>query len=207
MARAIERIERDIQALEEAIRAIAKELHNAYANYLTTLGKTVQQQLNQATYHLCTQGYPESFLSLSLNQRQQLQQSVRKFGQQTAEQLQALMKSEQQEASLEQKNEEEREDEDNEPDEDDEKQGENKKDGEDGTKEEVTSVEASKQESDKGENSSLFVSPPCPLARLYPPSFPCRRDRQYPYLHFPTPRIPSKYSNGSMAWKEQCKIS
>ncbi|KAF3885444.1 MULTISPECIES: hypothetical protein [Nostocales] len=160
MARAIERIERDIQALEEAIRAIAKELHNAYANYLTTLGKTVQQQLNQATYHLCTQGYPESFLSLSLNQRQQLQQSVRKFGQQTAEQLQALMKSEQQEASLEQKNEEEREDEDNEPDEDDEKQGENKKDGEDGTKEEVTSVEASKQESDKGENSSLFVSPP-----------------------------------------------
>ncbi|WP_460200054.1 primosomal protein [Scytonema sp. NUACC21] len=97
MARAIERIERDISVLEEAIQAIAKDLQNAYINYLTTLGQTLRQQLNQASYHLCTQGYPESFLRLSLNQRQQLQQSIRKLGQQTAEQLQALMKSEQQE--------------------------------------------------------------------------------------------------------------
>jgi geranylgeranyl pyrophosphate synthase len=97
MAKAIERIERDILALEEAIQAIAKELQTAYTNYLTALGQTVRKQLILATYHLCTQGYPESFLNLSLHQRQQLQQAIRKLGQQTAEQLQGLInRSEQQ---------------------------------------------------------------------------------------------------------------
>ena len=45
MARAIERIERDIAALKEAIRAIALELQSAYASYLNTLGITVRKQL------------------------------------------------------------------------------------------------------------------------------------------------------------------
>lgn len=94
MARAIERIERDILAIEEAIQAIAQELQSAYTSYLTTLGQAVRQQLILASYHLCTQGYPENFLSLSLNQRQQLQQAIRKLGQQTAEQLQTLTRSE-----------------------------------------------------------------------------------------------------------------
>ena len=87
MARAIERIERDIQALEEAIRAIAQELQSAYGSYFTVLGQALRQQLILATYHLCTQGYPESFLSLSLNQRQKLQQGMRKLGHLGAEQL------------------------------------------------------------------------------------------------------------------------
>ncbi|MEH2070350.1 MAG: hypothetical protein V7K47_19695 [Nostoc sp.] len=94
MARAIERIERDIAALKEAIRAIALELQTAYASYLATLGLAVQKQLILATYHLCTQGYPENFLHLSLNQRQQLQQAIRKLGQLAAEQFLTYIKSE-----------------------------------------------------------------------------------------------------------------
>ncbi|MCC5650438.1 hypothetical protein LC609_11420 [Nostoc sp. XA013] len=94
MARAIERIERDIAALKEAIRAIAVELQRAYASYLNTLGSSVGKQLILASYHLCTQGYPENFLHLSLNQRQQLQQAVRKLGQVAAEQLLNCIKSE-----------------------------------------------------------------------------------------------------------------
>ncbi len=93
MARGLERIERDIVALEEAIRAIAQEIQGAYASYLTTLGQAVRQQLILASYHLCTQGYPENFLSLSLNRRQQLQQGLRKIGKQGAEQLLAQIKS------------------------------------------------------------------------------------------------------------------
>jgi hypothetical protein len=93
MARAIERIERDIAALKEAIRAIAVELQSAYASYLNTLGSAVQKQLILASYHLCTQGYPENFLHLSLNQRQQLQQAIRKLGQEAAKQLLACIKS------------------------------------------------------------------------------------------------------------------
>ncbi|MEH2349239.1 MAG: hypothetical protein V7K55_14720 [Nostoc sp.] len=93
MARAIERIERDIAALKEAIRAIALELQNAYASYLNTLGLAVRKQLILASYHLCTQGYPENFLHLSLNQRQQLQQGIRKLGQVAGEQLLNCIKS------------------------------------------------------------------------------------------------------------------
>ncbi|MEH2123944.1 hypothetical protein [Nostoc sp.] len=94
MARAIERIEQDITALQEAIRAIAIELQSAYASYLNTLGLAVRKQLILASYHLCTQGYPENFLHLSLNQRQQLQQAIRKLGQLAAEQLLIYLTSE-----------------------------------------------------------------------------------------------------------------
>ncbi|MEH2056162.1 MAG: hypothetical protein V7K97_08390 [Nostoc sp.] len=94
MARAIERIEQDIAALKEAIRAIAVELQSAYASYLDTLGIAVRKQLILASYHLCTHGYPEKFLYLSLNQRQQLQQGIRKLGQVGAEQLLVCIKNE-----------------------------------------------------------------------------------------------------------------
>ncbi|MHC5600018.1 MAG: hypothetical protein ACYTXC_29510 [Nostoc sp.] len=94
MARAIERIEQDIAALKEAIRAIAVELQNAYGSYLATLGLAVRKQLILASYHLCTHGYPEKFLYLSLNQRQQLQQAIRKLGKVGAEQLLVFIKNE-----------------------------------------------------------------------------------------------------------------
>jgi hypothetical protein len=87
MARAIELIERDIAALQVAIREIAAQLHNAYASYLNTLGQALGKQLILATYHLCTQGYPENFLKLSLNQRQKLQQGIRNLGKEAAELL------------------------------------------------------------------------------------------------------------------------
>lgn len=90
MARAVERIERDIAVLEEAIGAVAVELGNVYASYLTALSQAVRQHLVLASYNLCTQGYPENFLRLSFNQRQQLQQSIRKLGQQATDQLVAI---------------------------------------------------------------------------------------------------------------------
>jgi hypothetical protein len=94
MARAVERIERDIAALEEAIGVLAVELGGAYTSYLAALGQAVRQHLILASYNLCTQGYPEAFLSLSFNQRQQLQQAIRKLGQQAADQLLAQTQTE-----------------------------------------------------------------------------------------------------------------
>jgi hypothetical protein len=96
MVRSIERIERDIAALEQAIAAIAQELQIAYASYLSTLGQAVRQQLILASYHLCTHGYPHNFLHLSLSQRQHLQQDIRNLGKQATEQLLALTSSEHQ---------------------------------------------------------------------------------------------------------------
>ncbi|GET42983.1 hypothetical protein [Microseira wollei] len=87
MAGAIERIARDLSALEEAIAAIATELHNSYAGYLGALGQAVRHQLVLASYHLCTQGYPDEFLNLSFSQRQQLQQSLREIAAKAKERL------------------------------------------------------------------------------------------------------------------------
>ena len=87
MTRAIERIEKDITELKEAIRAIAHELNLAYTKYINTLGSALQKQLILASYYLCTQGYPDEFLNLSLNQRQKLQQGIRKLSQQAIQEL------------------------------------------------------------------------------------------------------------------------
>ncbi|HBB31826.1 MAG TPA: hypothetical protein DDZ80_07460 [Cyanobacteria bacterium UBA8803] len=87
MARAIERIEQDLAALENAIALLATEFHASYSQYLTVLGQAMRQQLMLAAYQVCTQGYPESFLGLSFNERQQLQQSLRKLVGEAQEQL------------------------------------------------------------------------------------------------------------------------
>ncbi|MGB3637797.1 MAG: hypothetical protein WBA39_09515 [Rivularia sp. (in: cyanobacteria)] len=91
MARPIERIEQDIVELEKSIGFIAEQLQSAYSSYLEVLGQALGQQLILASYHLCTQGYPESFLNLSLNQRQKLQKAMRKLAKSAAQDMQTLM--------------------------------------------------------------------------------------------------------------------
>lgn len=87
MVRAVEQIEQDLAKLEGVIAQGTTELSNAYSKYLTLLGQTVRQQLIMASYRVCTQGYPGTFIDLSFNQRQQLQSAVRQLGKQVQEQL------------------------------------------------------------------------------------------------------------------------
>jgi hypothetical protein len=87
MARAIERIEQDLATLEDAIALLRAEFHSSYSQYLSLLGQAVRQQLILASYQVCTQGYPESFLGLSFDRRQTLQQALRQLGRRTQEQL------------------------------------------------------------------------------------------------------------------------
>lgn len=82
MAGSINRIEQDIATLEEAIARIAQEFNQGYKEYLTALGQAVRQQLVLASYHLCTQAYPEAFLELSVSERQKLQQGLRNLAKQ-----------------------------------------------------------------------------------------------------------------------------
>lgn len=89
MGRTIERIEQDLMALEQAIAATIEEFRSHYNNYLIALGQAAYQQLIMASYHLCTQGYPERFLQLSFDQRQKLQQALKQLAKQTQAQLQA----------------------------------------------------------------------------------------------------------------------
>ena len=87
MARAVEQIEQDLETLEAAIALLGTEFHLVYSQYLKLLGQAVRQQLILTSYQICTHGYPESFVSLSFNQRQKLQQTLRKLGGQAQEQL------------------------------------------------------------------------------------------------------------------------
>ncbi|WP_052349600.1 hypothetical protein [Planktothrix prolifica] len=82
MAGSINRVDQDIAALEDAIAKIAQEFHHAYEVYLVALGQGVRQQLILASYHLCTQIYPQVFLELSVSQRQKLQQGLRNLARQ-----------------------------------------------------------------------------------------------------------------------------
>jgi len=90
MARTVERIEKDLAALEDTLGAIAQDMEDLYIGYLQDLGEAVSRQLVLATYQLCTQEYPEPFLALSLNQRQELQQAVRQLARNGSEHLQTL---------------------------------------------------------------------------------------------------------------------
>lgn len=94
MSGAIERIERDITALEEALATLAAEFQSTYSSYLTHLEQAVQQQMILASYYVCTQGYPEAFLQLSFSQRQQLQKALQRLGKQASERWSLYLKSE-----------------------------------------------------------------------------------------------------------------
>lgn len=87
MVRPVEQIEQEIAKLDQAVQTIAQEFYDTYTPYLAALGKTVRQQLVLASYHICTHGYPEQFLQLSLHQRQELQRSLRQLAKQTQVQL------------------------------------------------------------------------------------------------------------------------
>ena len=91
MVGSVERIEQELATLDKATGAIADEFYNAYSSYLAVLGPAVRQQLIFASYHVCTQGYPESFLKLSYSQRQQLQQRLRTLSQQVQEEVLAQL--------------------------------------------------------------------------------------------------------------------
>jgi len=79
MVRTVERIEQELALLDQAVASIAQEFHDTYSQYLNVLGQAVRQQLILASYHLCTHGYPEQFLKLSLSERQQLQRALRQL--------------------------------------------------------------------------------------------------------------------------------
>lgn len=99
MAKAIERIEREIGVLEQTIAELAEEFYKIYSRYLTALGQGIRQQLIVATYHLCTQSYPQEFLSLSFNQRQKLQKTIKQLADNTAQELILKVNSPMQEKS------------------------------------------------------------------------------------------------------------
>ena len=102
-----ERIQQDLTELSEAMAALNLEFRSTYKGYLTALGQAVRQQLILACYHLCTQAEPESFLKLSFDGRQKMQQSVRSLAMASQEKLRSLVTQSESEGDIESESESE----------------------------------------------------------------------------------------------------
>jgi DNA polymerase III delta prime subunit len=79
MTKSIQQIKQDLNDLESTVAEVGNELENLYQNYLRSLGLSVKQQLILASYQICTQFYAKQFLDLSLSNKQDLQQALRKI--------------------------------------------------------------------------------------------------------------------------------
>lgn len=102
-----ERIQQDLTELSEAMAALNLEFRSTYKGYLTALGQAVRRQLILACYHLCTQAAPESFLKLSFDGRQKMQQSLRSLAIASQEKLRSLVTQSESEGDIESESESE----------------------------------------------------------------------------------------------------
>ena len=91
MAKTVGQIDRELRDLEQQTAALAAEFHNSYSSYLKLLGQVVRQQLILASYHICTQVYPERFVRLDLNRRQKLQQALQQAAKQVLQHFLAFL--------------------------------------------------------------------------------------------------------------------
>ncbi|MEG4857232.1 hypothetical protein QUB75_05250 [Microcoleus sp. K1-B6] len=130
MVRPRERIEQDLAGLEEALAALNLEFRSTYEGYLTALGQAVRQQLILACYHLCTQAVPESFLKLSFEGRQKMQQSVKALAAESEEKLRSLVAESQADEEIEEEEEEDEDDFDEEEEEEEEDESDDKEEDE-----------------------------------------------------------------------------
>ncbi|MGG6241486.1 hypothetical protein ACQ4N7_22910 [Nodosilinea sp. AN01ver1] len=91
MVRPVESIRKDLSTLEGATATLAAEFSQLYSTYLSVLGQAMRQQVIMATYHLCTQVYPEDFLALTVSDRTRLQQAMQNLGHKAQGWLEQLM--------------------------------------------------------------------------------------------------------------------
>lgn len=91
MARSVEKITKELTALEQSSKTLADEFYQIFLNYLNSLGKAVKTQLILASYYLCTQGYPEAFIGLSLKEKQEMQSAIRQVANVAVQELSILL--------------------------------------------------------------------------------------------------------------------
>ena len=87
MVNASGHIEQQLSKLQSQTADIATELETLVDRYLLVLSEASKRQLVLAAYHVCTQVYPDSFLDLSLSQRDRLQKQLRDLGNRIESQL------------------------------------------------------------------------------------------------------------------------
>ena len=79
MTKSIQQVKQELKNLESTVADAAIELEELHRDYLNLLSQSLKQQLISACYQICTQLYPQSFIDLSLNDKQNLQQNLRQI--------------------------------------------------------------------------------------------------------------------------------
>ena len=79
MTKSIQQVKQELKNLESTVADAAIELEDLHRDYLNLLSQSLKQQLISACYQICTQLYPQSFIDLSLNDKQNLQQNLRQI--------------------------------------------------------------------------------------------------------------------------------
>ena len=79
MTKSIQQVKQELKNLESTVADAAIELEDLHSDYLNLLSQSLKQQLISACYQICTQVYPQSFIDLSLNDKQNLQQNFRQI--------------------------------------------------------------------------------------------------------------------------------
>lgn len=77
MTKSIQQVKQNLENLKSQVAETATELEELHGNYLELLSHSLKQQLILACYQICTHLYPQSFISLSLREKQDLQQKIR----------------------------------------------------------------------------------------------------------------------------------
>ena len=80
MTKSIKQTKQELDNIRAIAAETAVELQDRYRSYLELLSQSVRQQLILASYQICTEFYPQSFLDLPLSNKQSLQQTLRQIG-------------------------------------------------------------------------------------------------------------------------------
>lgn len=93
MSRSLTGIEEKISKIETDTTEFFQEFQHFYRQYLKLLSYCIEQQLILAAHHICTEIYPDAFLRLTFNQRQRLQDRLRKLGREFEADLLVFLKN------------------------------------------------------------------------------------------------------------------
>jgi hypothetical protein len=85
------RIDKDIQNIQQAIADAISRIDVIHIEYSQAIAKAVQQQILLAVFKFCTQKCPDAFLALSLSERQNLQEALRKTIESLCDQMQKTL--------------------------------------------------------------------------------------------------------------------
>ena len=91
MTKSIQQVKQNLENLQFQVGETATELKELHLNYLETLSQSLKQQFILACYQICTHLYPQSFIDLPLNEKQNLQQNLRRLSIELQPQLLALV--------------------------------------------------------------------------------------------------------------------